>query len=80
MKTPTFWNQKNLLSDILIPFGWLYSGLTRLRLKLHHPYKSKLPVICIGNLTAGGSGKTPTAKDTALIFFPEDMAENIKIS
>lgn len=71
MKTPTFWNQKNLLSDILIPFGWLYSGLTRLRLKLHHPYKSKLPVICIGNLTAGGSGKTPTAIALAQILQKE---------
>ena len=61
MKTPKFWYKKNIISYILSPFGWLYHCATYLRLKLKKTYKSPLPVICVGNLTAGGTGKTPVA-------------------
>ena len=61
MKTPSFWNTPNWLSTALLPLGWFYSSLTALRFKLKHPQKVSVPVICIGNLTAGGTGKTPTA-------------------
>ncbi len=60
MKTPAHWNKRSLLSAILLPIGMLYSAVTSLRLK-KHPRKVSVPVICIGNLTAGGTGKTPTA-------------------
>lgn len=61
MKTPAYWNKRGLLSAILLPAGLLYSAATSLRLKIKHPRKVSVPVICIGNLTAGGTGKTPTA-------------------
>lgn len=61
MKTPTFWNKKNLFVYCLLPFSWIYHCVTTLRFKLKKPYKSHLPVICIGNLTAGGTGKTPVS-------------------
>lgn len=61
MKTPSFWQHKNFCSYLLFPLGKIYALATRLNLKFHTPKKISVPVICIGNLTAGGSGKTPTA-------------------
>ncbi len=68
MKTPEFWQHNNLVSKLLTPLGELYALATKLRLKLRHPQKVKIPVICIGNLTAGGTGKTPTAISLALML------------
>lgn len=45
----------------LWPLAQLYDGATRLRFRFATPYPSTLPVLCIGNFTAGGSGKTPMA-------------------
>ena len=65
MKTPNFWKQNNWLSNILLPLSTIYATATKLRIKLHSPYKAKCPVICIGNLTAGGTGKTPVSLSVA---------------
>lgn len=67
MKTPSHWKNKNLCALALLPLGCVYAGMTALRLKLKKPTKVNVPVICIGNLTAGGSGKTPTAVSIAKI-------------
>lgn len=68
MKTPTFWKDKNLISTLLLPLGWGYSAATALRMKLHPAQRVKIPVICIGNITAGGTGKTPTAVTIAKLL------------
>lgn len=49
--------------QLLTPFSWLYgvaANYDRQR-KLAERYRSSLPVISIGNLSTGGSGKTPLA-------------------
>lgn len=48
----------------LVPFGVLYGALQRLRARLYRSgvfssYRAPQPVISVGNLTAGGTGKTP---------------------
>lgn len=68
MKTPQFWQHHNLVSRLLTPLGELYALTTKLRIKLVKPRKVDIPVICIGNLTAGGTGKTPTAESLALML------------
>lgn len=61
MKTPRYWNKKNLQSVVLWPLGCLYNLATKLNIKFSHSRSVNKPVICIGNLTAGGTGKTPVA-------------------
>jgi len=61
MKTPSFWNEKNLLSTLLLPLASLYDTASLLSRAARRPVTLAVPVICIGNLTMGGSGKTPVA-------------------
>lgn len=61
MRAPAFWSQRTPLSTLLVPLGALYAGAGRLRRMAVHPQKAPVPVICVGNLVAGGAGKTPVA-------------------
>jgi tetraacyldisaccharide 4'-kinase len=64
MKAPAFWNERaGFLAWLLSPLGFIYGRITFWRMK-RAGTKIRIPVICIGNFTAGGTGKTPT---TALI-------------
>lgn len=60
MKAPAFWSAgPGVLAWLLSPLGWIYGLATAWRMGKPGK-KATLPVICIGNLTAGGAGKTPT--------------------
>lgn len=53
-----------LLRTLLAPFGWVYGLLTRVRrwafrAGLARTHRMDVPVISVGNLTVGGTGKTP---------------------
>lgn len=61
MRTPAFWQSKGLLSSVLLPLSVVYGATSLLRRVGTKPWKFSVPVICVGNLTAGGSGKTPIA-------------------
>lgn len=62
MQAPAFWYapRPTVLARILSPLGALYAAATARRLR-QPGYRAGIPVICIGNLTVGGTGKTPTA-------------------
>ncbi|MGH1376715.1 MAG: tetraacyldisaccharide 4'-kinase [Alphaproteobacteria bacterium] len=64
-KTPEFWyttsKTASLISGLLSPISCLYQLGHRLNLSSKKTHNASIPVICIGNATAGGSGKTPTA-------------------
>lgn len=53
---------------MLAPLGQLYRTAGLLRHALITPYKSSVPVICVGNIVAGGAGKTPTAMSLARLL------------
>lgn len=64
MKPPEFWNKTpqdfDLRALLLSPLGKLYARATCKRLQNAAPLRLPIPTICVGNLNAGGTGKTPT--------------------
>ena len=61
MRAPSFWNRKGAAAVLLAPLGKLYGASIAFKAAHASPYRAPMPVICVGNLTAGGSGKTPVA-------------------
>lgn len=60
MRAPDFWNHTGILARILSPLGKLYAAGTARRIAKGQGMDPGVPVICVGNLNAGGTGKTPT--------------------
>jgi tetraacyldisaccharide 4'-kinase len=62
LDTPFWWYRKRgAIASALAPAARLYAQIAAKRVARITPARSKLPVICVGNFTAGGGGKTPTA-------------------
>ena len=60
MRAPGFWQRPpGLASALLAPLGALYAAATARRVA-RPGARVGVPVICVGNLVAGGAGKTPT--------------------
>lgn len=59
MRAPDFWAHDGLAAHVLSPLGEAYGLAGRLRRQLASPVRAAVPVICVGNLTVGGAGKTP---------------------
>lgn len=61
-RAPSFWSQARPTggAQILRPIAAVYGAIAARRMA-RGGYRSRLPVVCVGNFTAGGAGKTPTA-------------------
>lgn len=59
MQTPEFWHIDCPAARCFTPLSWLYAGLGKMRRDFAKTYKASVPVICVGNVVAGGAGKTP---------------------
>jgi tetraacyldisaccharide 4'-kinase len=58
------WYRESAGFSLLAPLGWLYAGVMALRraaytARVLRTYRAGKPVIVVGNLTVGGTGKTP---------------------
>lgn len=80
MRAPSFWlnppSSPGLLSRLLTPLGAIYAQATRLRVRASG-YRPALPVICVGNLNVGGTGKTPTCIAIAQILSDQGYRPHI---
>lgn len=69
MRPPEFWKPEVsgrdsalMLRMLLTPVSWLYAAAAAHRLRSTISRHAPVPVVCIGNLTVGGAGKTPIAR------------------
>lgn len=65
MKAPDFWRHDGLAAKLLSPLSALYTWGVDRRLAEAEGYRAAMPVICVGNIIAGGTGKTPVASALA---------------
>lgn len=50
---------------MLAPLGWIYGFVAESRISTIEPWRVPVKVVCIGNIVAGGAGKTPVAASIA---------------
>ena len=69
MLAPKFWypenNEKSISSTALIPLGFIYALSSKFRMLKSVQKHFDIPIVCIGNLNVGGTGKTPTTISAA---------------
>lgn len=77
MKPPRFWDANldpysrqaaPITRKILTPFAKIYGSIVASKIAGATPYDCGVPVVCVGNLTTGGSGKTPIVKQIRYIL------------
>lgn len=67
MKTPWWFMYKTPLALMLMPVSWIYYGVASIvkRVRAIGAYTPRRPVVCVGNILAGGVGKTPIVRAIA---------------
>nr|WP_314438319.1 tetraacyldisaccharide 4'-kinase [uncultured Brevundimonas sp.] len=79
LNTPRWWyirdhNHARVTRTVLKPLGWIWAGVTAGKIARATPVDPGCAVISIGNLTVGGSGKTPVARETLRLLADAGIA------
>jgi tetraacyldisaccharide 4'-kinase len=81
LKLPKFWSKRSFLSYFLLPFSWVYClviNLYRIYFKLIlSKNKFPVPIIVVGNITVGGTGKTPMVIELSNILIKKGFNPGI---
>jgi tetraacyldisaccharide 4'-kinase len=81
MRAPDFWftepDKPALKARILAPLGAVYAAATARRVAAEPKYFPAIPVVCVGNINAGGTGKTPTV--IALVQHLQAMGKTVHV-
>jgi tetraacyldisaccharide 4'-kinase len=72
MREPRFWRQSGAPGRLLAPLAAIYGAVTGARMG-HTGAHAGVPVICVGNLTVGGAGKTPSAIAIAKLLLAQGL-------
>jgi tetraacyldisaccharide 4'-kinase len=70
LATPAWWYQRSgrampRTRALLTPLSWIWAAVTARRIARAQPIDPGAPVICVGNVTMGGAGKTPVVREIA---------------
>ena len=70
LSTPRWWYSRDrrimpTTRALLTPVSWIWAAVTARRIARATPADPGAPVICVGNLTVGGTGKTPIVRAVA---------------
>lgn len=71
LSTPRWWYSRDgrgsgaVARLLLTPVSWIWAAATARRIARGQPVDPGVPVICVGNLTVGGTGKTPVVREIA---------------
>ena len=70
LATPRWWYLREariapVTRLLLTPPSWIWAAATARRIARGRPFDPGVPVICVGNLTVGGTGKTPVVREIA---------------
>ncbi|MDB5418494.1 MAG: tetraacyldisaccharide 4-kinase [Phenylobacterium sp.] len=68
LSTPQWWYERDRRSmpvtrGLLTPLSWIWAAVTARRIARARPVDPGAPVICVGNVTLGGAGKTPVVRE-----------------
>ena len=78
LNTPRWWYSRNrrhapVARMLLKPASWIWAGVTARRIARAAPVDPGAPVISIGNLTVGGSGKTPITREVLRLLHAQGV-------
>jgi len=78
MRAPEFWSRPpGILATLLAPAGGAWQAAAELRRIVARPYRAPIPVLCVGNLVAGGAGKTPVVLSLAALLAEYGIAAHL---